>query len=99
MKLRAQTTLEYMIITALAMILISVVVSMLLNASESRNSTIFTQCQAAAKRCSFDLKLNANFDCTNFCTTECTDHLTFKELFSGAVGNCVKGNYSSIYQR
>lgn len=99
MKLRAQSTIEYMIITALALVLVSVFVSILLNASESRSSTIYTQCQAAAKRCEFDLKLDSAFNCTDFCTIECTDRTKEAELYSGAIRSCSIGNHSDIYER
>lgn len=95
-KSKAQSSLEYLVLTAAILVLATVTVSLVTQSAGTKTTVEYTYCQAAAKQCAFSLQLDPSYECTA-CDKQCVDSID-RELFNGAINLCKAGNFSAIFE-
>src|SRR3990172_3306113 len=94
---KGQGSLEYLIIIAAVLALVSLVVLFLTGAfSQSATGAKFAECRNTALKC-YNLHLATPTDPCTFCDTQCKDKAGV-ELFPGAAAYCKAGDYEQIYE-
>jgi len=95
---KAQGSLEYLIIIAAVLIVAGVTVLFVSgSAGASKQSALYSACQESAITCRSKHVLNPKDPC-NFCNTACTDPTSEEEIFPGAIECCKLGKHNEIYE-
>ena len=96
--MKAQGSLEYLIIIAAVLVVSGVAVMFMAGVTSSgKESVMYSSCQEAATQCRLLRVANPNNPCL-ICEEQCKDPTSGVELFEGAEACCKAGNSSGIYE-